>query len=70
MSTAPTAKDWPHKARLMVDVIRDDIESDMIRLDCQTFNGHNVATAIGNLAAQVDALARILGDLIDRGAES
>lgn len=53
-------------ARAMLRNLRRDIVQDVHELDGQPFEGKVVAEAIGNLAAQVDALANVclflLGD--------
>lgn len=48
----------------MLTVLREDIAADIRASEGQAFNGPNVAHALGNLAAQVDALAHVLVDLL------
>jgi hypothetical protein len=53
----------PHRAlaaRNMLHVLKDDIDRDIARLEGAPFEARTVAVAIGNLAAQVDALANVL----------
>lgn len=47
-------------------LIREDIPADVKELDGAEFTGRTVSTAIGNLAAQVDALAGILQEILAR----
>lgn len=46
------------RAIQVMQEIQADVETDSRRRDGQEFNGRNVATALGELAAQVGAIAR------------
>ena len=66
MSTHYTSGNWPDRALAVISAIRQDLEADCVRHEGQPFTGRNVAEQFGELAAAVDAIARIVGDLIER----
>ena len=47
-------------ALAMLSTLRADIVDDVARRDGQPFTGENVAVALGEICAQVDALAKVL----------
>lgn len=55
-----------HAGRIQrtLSMIRDDIRADVVRREGQPFDGRHVAAALGEICAQVDALAAILQVLV------
>lgn len=55
----------------VMQMIQQDVESDTARREGQAFTGANVAAALGEIAAQVQAVARAVELLLtDGGGES
>jgi hypothetical protein len=48
----------------MLEELRADIEADVSRRDGQPFDGPHVAVALGEICAQVDALANVLIEIL------
>lgn len=46
------------RAREVMQTIQTDVEADTARREGQALTGHNVAVALGEIAAQVGATAR------------
>ena len=53
------------KALEVLDMIRVDVENDASSFDGQAFNGKTVGTYFGNHGAAIDALAKIVKELIE-----
>lgn len=60
---------WPARARVALNTVRADIERDSRAIDGSYLDGPTVGRMFGQMLAQVDALARILDDLILRTIE-
>jgi hypothetical protein len=52
----------------MLRTLRQDINDDVKRRDGQPFDGRNVSVALGEMCAQIDALAGVLIRILDDAA--
>ena len=66
MSTRTQSGDWPSRALAAISAIRQDLPADVVRYMSRPITARTVNEHFSELAAQVDALARIVGDLIER----
>ena len=61
---------WAERAVTMLRTLRADIEADVERRERLPFTGATVGQALGEICAQVDALAAVLIGILDDGAAS
>jgi hypothetical protein len=66
MSTATA--DQTDRIQRTLAVIREDIRADVERREGQPFDGRHVAAALGEICAQIDALAGILQVMVGESA--
>ena len=52
----------------MLNVLRDDIRADVTHRDGQPFTGTTIGVALGEMCAQIDALARTLIAILEEEA--
>ena len=52
------------KAIEMLTELRADITTDVVRRDGQPFTGYEVGTALGEIAAQLDAVAHVVLEML------
>lgn len=57
--------DQRSRAVTMLRALRQDIAADVRRRDGLILSGRSVGTALGEICAQVDALAHVLIDMLD-----
>lgn len=55
------------RAVRMLRTLRQDLEEDVLELEGAKFTAQNVSIALGQMAAQIDALANVLIELMEEG---
>jgi hypothetical protein len=61
----PINHDQREKMLGVLRMVQSDIQADVKRRDGQPFNGRNVSEALGEMCAQIDALANVLVHLLE-----
>jgi hypothetical protein len=61
----PINHDQREKMLGVLRMVQSDIQADVKRRDGQPFNGRNVSEALGEMYAQIDALANVLVHLLE-----
>jgi hypothetical protein len=64
----PLTAERAARFRSMLTALRADTEADVIRFEGQPFTGRAVGEALGQLGAQIDALAGVCAVLLDEVA--